>query len=302
MQDVMESGQRAAIRGQLLKDEPLSRYTSWRTGGPADYLFIPADLNDLSQFLKHLPANTPITWLGLGSNTLVRDGGLEGVVIITQGALSRMEQTAPDQIRVEAGVSAGQLARHTARLGTTGLEFMAGIPGTVGGALAMNAGCFGGETWTRVTSVETINRVGEINLRPAADFQVAYRHVAKPYQDEWFVAGNFALQPGDKQISLTQIRDMLERRNSSQPTGTPSCGSVFRNPEGNHAGRLIEECGLKGKTLGGAAVSEKHANFIVNESGATSSDIEKLIAEVQRTVEEMKGVQLIREVCIIGRE
>ncbi len=301
MHDVIDSSQIATLRGQLLKDEPLSRYTSWRTGGPADYLYIPADLEDLSQFLRSVSKSIPVTWLGLGSNTLIRDGGLEGVVIITQGALSKMSQLAPDQIRAEAGVSAAQLARHTARLGTTGLEFMAGIPGTVGGALAMNAGCWGSETWRFVKAVETISRDGEVKVRPAEDFQIGYRHVAKPCQDEWFVAGHFFLRPGDKEVSLNQIRELLERRNSSQPTGTANCGSVFRNPPNNFAGRLIEECGLKGKFMGGACVSEKHANFIINEQGATSADIEGLIADVRKTVEDKTGIQLIPEVCIIGR-
>lgn len=301
MQDVIDLENMQNIRGKLLRNEPLSQYTSWRTGGPADYLFIPADVEDLAYFLKNVPVDMPITWLGLGSNTLVRDRGIEGVVIITQGALGKMAQTAPDLIRAEAGVSAAQLARHSARLGTTGLEFMAGIPGTVGGALAMNAGCFGGETWRFVQAVETINRRGEIKIRPAHEFEVAYRHVAKAV-DEWFVAGHFKLQPGDKEISLNQIRDMLEKRNASQPTGTANCGSVFRNPPNNFAGRLIEECGLKGTNFGGALVSEKHANFIINENGATSADIEQLIKQVRGIVEAKTGVQLIPEVCIIGRE
>ena len=301
MTDSIAPDKITAIRGQLFKDEPLSGYTSWRTGGPADYLYIPADLDDLSQFLKHLPQTIPVTWLGLGSNTLVRDGGLEGVVIITQGALAKMSQTSADEIRAESGISAAQLARHSARLGASGLEFMAGIPGTVGGALAMNAGCFGGETWRFVKAVETINRSGEVKIRPATDFQVGYRHVVKP-EDEWFVAGHFMLAAGDKERSLGQIRELLERRNSSQPTGTANCGSVFRNPPGSFAGRLIEECGLKCKALGGAHVSPKHANFIINENGATSSDIENLIAEVRNTVEEKTGIQLIAEVCIIGRK
>jgi UDP-N-acetylmuramate dehydrogenase len=288
-------------RGQLLKNELLASYTSWRTGGPADYIYIPADLDDLSAFLKNLPDTVPLTWLGLGSNTLVRDGGLEGVVVITQGALNKLEKTPSEHIRAEAGVSAAQLARHTARMGAAGLEFMAGIPGTVGGALAMNAGCFGGETWRFVTAVETINRHGEVKVRPASDFEVAYRHVKRP-ADEWFVAGHFTLTMGDKEKLLQDIRELLEKRNSSQPTGTANCGSVFRNPAGNHAGKLIEECGLKGKYIGGATVSEKHANFIINASEAKSADIENLIAEVGSVVEEKTGVRLIPEVCIIGRK
>lgn len=289
------------LRGQLLQNEPLSKYTSWRTGGPADYVYIPADLDDLSHFLKRVSKNIPVTWLGLGSNTLVRDGGLEGVVVITQGALNVLDKTSELEVRAEAGIAAAQLARQTARMGAAGLEFMAGIPGTVGGALAMNAGCFGGETWKFVKAVETIDRHGNIKLRPASDFEVAYRHV-KRAEDEWFVAGHFALTAGDKEISMQSIKELLARRSSTQPTGTANCGSVFRNPPGNFAGRLIEECGLKGRAIGGASVSEKHANFILNEAKAKSADIESLIAEVGNAVMEKTGVRLVPEVCIIGRK
>ncbi|VVC76342.1 UDP-N-acetylenolpyruvoylglucosamine reductase [Aquicella siphonis] len=301
MNEIIPSSVAALLRGRLLKNEVLANYTSWRTGGPADYVFIPADLEDLSLFLRAIPASLPVTWLGLGSNTLIRDGGLEGVVVITQGALNKIEQINPLEVRAEAGIASAQLARFTARAGSAGLEFMAGIPGTVGGALAMNAGCFGGETWQHVRMVETINRTGEIKLRPLADFTVSYRHVIRP-ESEWFVAGYFGLQPGDKEKSLAYIRTLLEKRNNSQPTGTANCGSVFRNPPGSFAGRLIEECGLKGKQLGGARVSQKHANFIINESDATSADIENLITSVGATVEEKTSVRLIPEVCIIGRQ
>lgn len=300
MLDIMLPKEEVQLRGQLLKNESLANYTSWRTGGPADYIYIPADLDDLSQFLRALSPSIPLTWLGLGSNTLIRDGGIEGVVVITQGALNKLSQTDAQGIRAEAGVAAAQLARHTARLGAAGLEFMAGIPGTVGGALAMNAGCFGNETWRMVSAVETINRQGEIKVRPIADFQVGYRHVVRP-SDEWFVAGHFNLQAGDKEKSLNDIRTLLEKRNNTQPTGTANCGSVFRNPPDNFAGRLIEECGLKGMQKGGARVSDKHANFIINEDNASASDIEALIAEVADTVLEKTGVKLIAEVCVIGR-
>lgn len=288
------------LRGKLLQNELLANYTSWRTGGPADYVFLPADLDDLSLFLREIPESVPVTFLGLGSNTLVRDGGVEGVVIITQGAISKMDHADSQQVRAEAGVASAQLARFTARMGLTGLEFMAGIPGTVGGALAMNAGCFGGEVWTHVQKVETINRLGEVRLRTLQDFEIGYRSVIRP-ADEWFVAGHFLLQSGDKEKSLNDIRTLLERRNNTQPTGTANCGSVFRNPPGNHAGRLIEECGMKGFQLGGARVSEKHANFIINEQAATSADIENLIARVGAKVEEITGIRLIPEVCMIGR-
>lgn len=288
------------LRGKLLQNESLAHYTSWRTGGPADYVFIPADLDDLAVFLSALPKTIPVTMLGLGSNTLIRDGGVEGVVVITQGALNKLEYGREQEVRAEAGVASAQLARQTARTGYSGLEFMAGIPGTVGGALAMNAGCFGGEVWRFVRSVETINRQGEIKIRSLSDFEVGYRSVIRP-QNEWFVAGHFSLQQGDKEKSLNDIRQLLEKRNNTQPTGTANCGSVFRNPPGNYAARLIEECGLKGYYLGGACVSEKHANFILNDKNATAADIESLIAKIGAMVEEKTGIRLIPEVCIIGR-
>ncbi len=179
-------------------------------------------------------------------------------------------------VRAEAGVSCAQFARYTARLGLTGAEFMAGIPGTVGGALAMNAGCYGGETWQCVAAVETLNKKGEIKTRLPVDFEIAYRHV-KRSENEWFVAGHFALQSGDKAKALAEIKSLLEKRNASQPTGLPNCGSVFRNPPGNYAARLIEQCGLKAKVIGDAIVSAKHANFIINQGRASAADIEKLI-------------------------
>lgn len=287
------------LRGQLLANESLAKYTSLRTGGLADYVYLPADLNDLAAFLKQLSVGVPLTWLGLGSNTLIRDTGLKGVVVVTQGALNQISEPDALIVRAEAGVSAAQLARHTARKAMAGLEFMAGIPGTVGGALAMNAGCFGGETWQFVHAVETIDRHGEIHLRSPQEFTVSYRHVLRP-QDEWFVAGHFKLTAGDKTVSLDKIRTLLEKRNASQPTGTANCGSVFRNPPGTYAGRLIEECGLKGKIIGGACISDKHGNFILNENNATSTDIETLITDVRAMVKEKTGIDLIPEVCIIG--
>jgi UDP-N-acetylmuramate dehydrogenase len=299
---MIETMQGAMLRGRLLKNERLSHYTSWRTGGMADYLYIPADLNDLSCFLRQLPSTVPLAWLGLGSNTLIRDGGVEGVVIVTQKALMKHAQMEADKpvVRAEAGVASAQLARYTARLGLTGIEFMAGIPGTIGGALAMNAGCFGGETWHLIQSVEMMDRKGHIHIRRVHDFQIHYRHVIRP-EDEWFVAGHFCLVPGDKQSSLDSIRLLLERRNDTQPTGTANCGSVFRNPAGHYAGQLIESCGLKGANIGGAVVSPKHANFILNAGSATAADIENLIMNVSTIVEQKTGVRLIPEVKIIGR-
>lgn len=300
MSDLLSSSA-SSLRGKLLKDQRLDQYTSWRTGGAADFVYLPDDLADLSQFLHALPESMPLTWLGLGSNLLIRDGGIAGVVIVTQGALAKLDLLDQRQVRAEAGVSAAQLARFSARAGLTGLEFMAGIPGTVGGALAMNAGCYGGETWMHVCAVETINRRGEIKRREPHDFSIAYRHVQRP-ADEWFVAGCFQLEAGEREKSLEAIRTLIDKRNASQPTGTANCGSVFRNPTGGFAGQLIESCGLKGKRIGGAVVSDKHANFILNESHATSADIEQLIFAVQDEVEQKTGVRLMPEVCIIGRE
>ncbi|MCD6038735.1 MAG: murB [Gammaproteobacteria bacterium] len=288
------------MRGRLFKNKSLAEYTSWRVGGPAETLYIPSDINDLVTFLQQLPEDEPLLWLGLGSNVLIRDGGVEGVVIVTQGGLNSIAQIEAETIRAEAGVACAQLARYTARLGLTGIEFMAGIPGTVGGALAMNAGCWGGETWQTVMQVETINRSGQRTLRQPTDYKVAYRHVMGP-QDEWFVAGYFKLVPGEKTRSLADIHNLLKKRTASQPTGLPNCGSVFRNPTLDYAARLIEQCGLKGMKIGDAIISEKHANFIINQGKATAEDIEKLISRIIEHVFESHGVRLMPEVCIIGK-
>ncbi len=287
------------LSGKVLPKQSLASYTSWRVGGAADFVYVPAGIDDVCEFLRRLPLDVPVLWLGLGSNTLIRDGGIKGAAIITQGALSVIEQKESFVIRAEAGVSCAQIARHTARLGLKGLEFMAGIPGTVGGALAMNAGCYGGETWQKVCKVETVNRSGQKLLRPASDFQVAYRHVERP-PNEWFVAGHFELESGEKAQSLESIRVLLEKRNMAQPTSWPNGGSVFRNPPGDYAARLIEKSGLKGLSIGNAKVSEKHANFIVNEGNATASDIESLIWHIAKKVEELEGIRLNPEVIIIG--
>lgn len=289
-----------SLRGRLIQNASLAEYNSWRVGGPADILYIPADIQDVANFLRQLPVEIPVRWLGLGSNVLIRDGGVEGAVIITQGALDEISPLDDAYVRAEAGVSCAQAARYTARLGLTGLEFMAGIPGTVGGALAMNAGCYGGETWQHVHQVETVNRAGLVQIRKISDYQIGYRHV-KGNQDEWFVAGHFKLSQGEKMHSLSDIRVLLEKRNASQPTGLPNCGSVFRNPLGHHAAKLIEQCGLKGVKMGGASISEKHANFIINEGNATATDIEELIKRVMETVLQQHDVHLVPEVCIFGR-
>ena len=202
-------------------------------------------------------------------------------------------------IRAEAGVSCAKLARFCARLGLAGGEFLAGIPGTVGGALAMNAGCYGSETWESIVAVETLSSHGERHIRKPTEYQISYREVKGP-ADECFVAGHFRLTEGSKDVSLEKIRALLERRAATQPTGDHSCGSVFRNPPGDYAARLIEASGLKGLQIGGAKVSLKHANFIINQGDATAAQIEGLINHVANVVQEKHGIELRREVRIIG--
>jgi UDP-N-acetylmuramate dehydrogenase len=295
-------GMTQALRGTLHLKESLAHYTTWRVGGLAEKLYQPAGLDDLSQFLRQCPAEEPLLWLGLGSNSLIRDGGVQGTVIVTQGALNELALVGDSLIRVEAGVSCAKMARFAARNGLTGGEFWAGIPGTMGGALRMNAGCFRGETWDSVVEVETMTRDGVIHHRKPSEFNIAYRHVSG-LGEEWFVAATCRLTPGDKAASLDCIKTLLERRAQTQPTSEYNCGSVFRNPPNDYAARLIESCGLKGFAVGGAVVSPKHANFIINHEGrATSNDIEALIQVVHDTCYEKTGIDLIREVHFIGEK
>jgi UDP-N-acetylmuramate dehydrogenase len=287
------------LRGELRRDEPLARHTTWRVGGVAARLYRPADRADLIAFLRTLPADEPLLWLGLGSNLLIDDAGWPGTVIETQGCLTTMEVIAPGRLRLEAGVSCAKAARFATRQGLVGLEFFAGIPGTVGGALAMNAGAWGGETWPHVVLARTVDRSGEVRERPRDDFEVGYRHVTIP-AGEWFLEAEMALEHGDTAAAQARIKALLARRAATQPTGLPSCGSVFRNPPGDHAARLIEACGLKGLRFGGAEVSPKHANFIINLGDATARDIARLIDHVQAEVERRHGVRLIPEVRRVG--
>jgi UDP-N-acetylmuramate dehydrogenase len=287
------------LRGVMSVDEPLSRHTTWRVGGPARSFYQPADSADLIMFLQQLADDEPLLWLGLGSNLLVRDGGFPGTVIATQGCLMEMTLTGEKTVRVEAGVPSAQVARFATRSSLTGVEFLAGIPGTLGGALAMNAGAFGSEIWQRVAWVETVDHFGQLHKRQKSEFEIGYREV-KGVEGEWFLAAHLTLESGDSAETVTHIRQLLDRRAATQPIRQPSCGSVFRNPESDHAARLIEAAGLKGRQVGGAEVSEKHANFIVNNGGATAADIEALIALVQREVEQQSGICLQTEVHRVG--
>jgi UDP-N-acetylmuramate dehydrogenase len=286
------------LRGELKQHETLSRYTSWRVGGEARQLYRPADAEDLAVFLKQLPKEEPVLWLGLGSNVLIRDGGFPGTVIVTAGALQKI-RIQGQTVEAEVGISCSKLAKQVAKAGLKGAAFLAGIPGTLGGALAMNAGAHGHETWEFVRGITTIDRQGQRHQRPRRNFDVSYRHVELP-EGERFIAAQMTFEPGDAEVETSLIRDLLKKRNASQPTNQPCAGSVFRNPQGDFAGRLIELCNLKGLTIGGASVSLKHANFIVNDGSATAADIENLIRLVQQKVEELQGVRLIPEVHIIG--
>jgi UDP-N-acetylmuramate dehydrogenase len=307
----------SALRGRLERDVDMARHVSWRAGGRAEWYYTPADLDDLTVFLRSLEADVPLYFVGLGSNLLVRDGGLKGTVVHLHAALNRIhlekrdygmawegreeERARTGIVYAEAGVASPKVARFAATHDLVGAEFLAGIPGTLGGALAMNAGCYGHETWEYVAQVLTVDRRGRLHAHLPSAYRVAYRHVEKAEPgEEWFVAAWLALPRGDGAAAREEIRRLLARRVASQPLNLPNAGSVFRNPPGDHAARLIEACGLKGLSIGGAQVSEKHANFIVNLGGATAADIEALIDTVAARVAEQSGIRLQREVRIIG--
>jgi UDP-N-acetylmuramate dehydrogenase len=285
---------------RVRRNEPMSRHTSWHVGGPAEIYFTPNDRADLAAFLPTVPAAVPVYWVGLGSNLLVRDGGIAGVVVSMHGTFDRLERAGPDTVYAEAGVACARIARQCIKWGLGPAEFFAGIPGTLGGALAMNAGAFGGETWRHVVEVETIDRGGREHRRPASEYRVSYRHVEPPEPEEWFLGARlrFEARPPEHR---SEVDALLERRKATQPIGEWSCGSVFTNPPGDHAARLIEATGLKGLRIGDASVSTKHANFIINHGAATAADVESLIARVQDEVQRAHGVRLHPEVRIVGR-
>jgi UDP-N-acetylenolpyruvoylglucosamine reductase len=308
-----------ALRGTLRNNVAMSRHTSWRAGGHAERVYQPADLADLIIFLRTLPAGEPVIAIGLGSNLLVRDGGLRGTVLLLHAALTEMRIETDGSIYVQAGVSGAKLARFAAKHNLRDAEFFAGIPGTLGGMLAMNAGCYGSETWNVVVNVQTLMRSGKLLEREPDDYEIGYRHVvlrkkgkylehddaripnSLPFhQEEFFVGARLRLPAGDGEIARREIKSLLSKRIASQPLNLPNAGSVFRNPPGDYAARLIEQCGLKGLQIGGARVSEKHGNFIVNVGGATAEDIENLINEVRTRVQHKTSICLYQEVRIIG--
>ncbi|MCY3769503.1 MAG: UDP-N-acetylmuramate dehydrogenase [Gammaproteobacteria bacterium] len=288
------------LAGQLLVNEPMSRHTTWRTGGTAQYFYTPADRQDLLALLARLPGDIPVHWVGLGSNLLVRDGGLSGIVIRTAKGLNEITVHSGRVLYAESGVSCAKIARRAAQCNLTGVEFLAGVPGSFGGALAMNAGAFSGETWQWVKQVEWVDRSGNISIHPSAEVRHAYREVELP-AETWILGGWLALEKaGPGYRGRDRIRDFLDRRAASQPVQSANAGSVFRNPAGDFAARLIEEAGLKGRESGDAVISPVHSNFIINRGRATSADIENLIRLARNEVRRCSGIELETEVRIIG--
>lgn len=300
----------AEFSSRVRRNEPLSRHTSWHVGGPAEVFFTPRDRKDLIAFLKSLEGRWPIHFIGLGSNLLVRDGGLTGVVVSTRGTLDGLDRLSQTTLHAEAGLPCARIARQCLKWGLGTAAFLAGIPGTLGGALAMNAGAFGGETWPHVLEVETLDARGAVHVRGPADYRVGYREVTALAADEWFIAARLHFQrtfpagglqpPAGVPTTEGEAEAMLQKRRATQPIGEWSCGSVFRNPPGAHAAHLIETAGLKGFAIGDAQVSTKHANFFINRGQARAADLEQLIEHVQATVERLHGICLIPEVRIVG--
>jgi UDP-N-acetylmuramate dehydrogenase len=287
------------LKNELHTNHPLAKYTSWQIGGPAEYFYRPESIKDLINLLQNWQ-DEPITILGAGSNVLIRDKGIKGLVIYLRGGLNQIQELDENTFRVESGVSLRTLVQNCANAGMLDAAFMAGIPGTLGGALKMNAGAYGGYIWNHVKAVETINRQGQIKLRDKAEFAIGYREVKGLSPNEWFVAAHLHFVRDDVEKTKQQIETHLEKRTKSQPLEYPSCGSVFRNPTGDYASRLIEANKLKGRQIGGAKVSEKHANFIINCGNATAMDVEALIEEIILAIEKAHQIKLIPEVHILG--
>ena len=284
------------LEKNCVQNELLASHTSWKIGGRADIFFSPNSRDELSEFLKSNDCN--ITWLGNGTNILVRDGGVRGAVISTKKSFNSIQLLDRSNCKVEAGVSCFELAMHATKNNFGPAAFFSGIPGSIGGALTMNAGCFGHETWEFVKSVEVIDRNGDIHHLDPKEFSISYRSVSFPFP-LWFLSCEMIF-PYKGLTTMEELKSLRDSRIEHQPLTENTCGSVFKNPDGNHAGDLIERSGLKGFRIGGCAVSEKHANFIVNDKEATAKDIETLINHIQNTVKDRFGIDLDTEVRIIG--
>lgn len=290
----------SSLRGLWKFDEPMSKHTSWRVGGPAQYFYLPADRDDVVELMKLMPAAMPVYWIGLGSNLLVRDGGVAGVVIKTSKALATIEIQQQTNIYAESGVACAKVARACVANGLTGAEFLAGVPGSFGGALAMNAGAFGGQTWALVKNIECVDRAGVCRQFAQSEIAFDYRRVKLP-PGSAVLGGVLGLQKADQAANGKQIiRGFLEQRSASQPLQSANAGSTFKNPQGRFAAKIIEQLGLMGHRIGDACFSEVHANFIVNQGNATAADIEALMQLAIRQARELESVALEAEVQIIG--
>ncbi len=286
------------VRGRISRDAPLGGLTWFRVGGPAEVLFRPADTEDLAQFLAALPAEVPVTVIGVGSNLLVRDGGVPGVVVRMAGPFAAI---VVDGSSVTAGAAALDLtvAMTALEAGIGGLEFLSGVPGTIGGALRMNAGAFGGEMKDVTVSAQAVDRGGRLHDLSPEQLGFAYRHCAVP-EDFIFTRAVLRGAAADTDTITARMAEIRNAREASQPTRTRTGGSTFANPDGAKAWELIDKAGCRGLTLGGAQVSEKHCNFLINTGDATAADIEDLGEEVRRRVRETSGIELRWEIRRIG--
>jgi UDP-N-acetylmuramate dehydrogenase len=289
-----------AVRGKLLRDEALAPFTWFRVGGPAEALFLPADGEDLAQFLRDLPAETPVMALGVGSNVIVRDGGMPGVVIRLAGRAFAGVSVEGDLITAGAGALDAAVARAAANAGLAGLEFYAGIPGTIGGALTMNAGCYGSETRDVLVSAWGYDRSGQKRTLELADFGYTYRHSQAPEDIIW-VEATYRGRPDDAEAVKARMAEITARRETTQPIREKTGGSTFKNPPGHSSWKLVDEAGWRGKLHGGAKFSELHSNFMINADGATAADLEGLGEAVRADVLAKTGVQLDWEIKRIGR-
>ncbi len=290
------------VRGKLLRDEALAPFTWFRVGGPAEVLFLPADEEDLSDFLRDLPPDTPVTVLGVGSNVIVRDGGVPGVVVRLAGR--HFAEVVIDEedglIIAGAGALDAAVARAAANAGLAGLEFYAGIPGTIGGALTMNAGCYGAETKDVLVSAWGYDRSGDMCIFELADFGYTYRHSQVPEDIIWIQA-IYQGRRDDPAAVKARMAEITSRRETTQPIREKTGGSTFKNPEGHSSWKLVDDAGWRGKMHGGAKFSELHSNFMINAEDATAADLEGLGEAVRADVKAKTGVQLDWEIKRIGR-
>ncbi|MBV1887310.1 MAG: UDP-N-acetylmuramate dehydrogenase [Parvibaculaceae bacterium] len=287
------------VRGGLTADASMASLTWFRVGGPADVLFRPADVEDLSAFLSECPLDVPITVVGVGSNLLVRDGGLRGVVIRLGATFGQVEILEDFQLRAGAAALDMSVARKAAAAGIAGLEFYAGIPGSIGGALIMNGGAHGGETRDVLVSARAVRRNGEIVTLSNEDFSYSYRHSDVP-DDLIFVDGLFQGKAGERADIEAHMAEITQKREESQPIRTKTGGSTFKNPEGHKSWQLVDGAGCRGLMRGGAQVSEMHCNFLINTGAAKAADLEGLGEEVRTRVKETSGVSLEWEIKRIG--